>query len=710
MAIITKIRERTVLVLGIVGLALLAFILGDLFSSNASLFGPDERLAGTVDGEPVSLAEFSTRVDRKNQEYEAKSGSRLPVSQMGFVRNQVWDNVVAELAYKFDEMGIQVTDDEIRDMVQGNNVHPDMVALFTNPETQEFDRQILFSFLQSPDRYPEQVRNLFAIIESGLRAKRRKEKYLGMLHHTTFVNTLEGESRYKAKSSTAEIEYLFVPFRSIPDSAVNLTESEVEAYFEENKEKYRSDAKISLEYVQFSIVPSAEDSSVVREDLEALKAPFTNTEDDTLFTSQYSDARKGIFSFNLSELPDIFDPENLQPGQVIGPVQQGNAYKLYKYIGEEKDTVRTARASHILFSTTPDMSDEQKAEKRQKAEEILQEARSGANFAALAREHSEGPTSKKGGDLGWFKEGQMVAPFQEAVMDRTEKGVIPRLVETRFGYHIINVTGLPTRSSYIVGVISRLIEASEETRDEAYRKAGQFAVTNTMESYTAQLQKMKERGESIVSLQANDIGKDQGSINDMSDYTGVRNLINWAFKDKTAPGDVSDVTEIGDRFIVAVLVEKVPQDDVIPPFSIAREEARKDLLEERKAEQVIARLKKNTGTLQDMKALYDQARVSTQDGVALSFVSIRGIGSAPKTIGRVFGQPVGETSEPFQDQNGVVVLKVLDRQEASEVADYTQYRQQLRQERAPSILTTGLKANKAVSEITDTERYLYKYY
>lgn len=711
MAIITKIRERTVLVLGIVGLALLAFILGDLFSSNASLFAPDAPMAGEIDGEPVLLSDFSTRVERTNREMELKTGSNLPAAQMGFIRNQVWDDIVAEMTYKFEEMGIQVTDDEIRDMVQGNNVHPEIIALFTNPETRQFDRQILLSFLQNPDRYPAQVRNVFAIVESGLRDKRRESKYLGMLHKTNYVTEAEAKFRYKAKSTTADIEYVYVPFNSIPDSTVNVTEDELKAFFEENKSDYLSEAMLSMRYVQFRIDPSAADSAVVRQELEDLKVPFENTEDDTLFTSQYSDARQGIFAYNRSELPEVFTEEDLQPGKVIGPIQQGNAYRLYKFIGQEEDTVFSARASHILFSTSPDMTDEQKEEKRKKAEEVLAEARNGGNFALLASQHSEGPTKTKGGDLGWFKEGAMVEPFEEAVFGTTEEGVVPRLVETRFGYHIINVTKAKTKDKYVVGMISRLIEASEETRDEAFRKAGRFAVAKNTEEYTKVLEQAVADGEDIISIQANNIGKTQSNINDLNDFTGVRNLINWGFKDKTRPGDVSDVVQIGNRFVVAVLTEKVAVDDIVPTFSIVREEVRRDYLKQRKAEQIIAKLKENSGaSFEEMTGLYERASTLTQEGITFSFMSLRGMGAAPKTIGRTFAQEVGTSSEPYADENGVVVLKVVSRQDASEVADYTQYRNSLSQERSPSIQSTSLKSHKAVSEITGAKKYLYKYY
>ncbi|MGF1533498.1 MAG: SurA N-terminal domain-containing protein [Bernardetiaceae bacterium] len=711
MAIITKIRDRTVLVLFIVGLALAAFILGDLFSSNAALFGPGEQIAGEINGKSIPLQDFAARVERYNNELELKSGSSLPASQMGFVRNQVWDNILSEVAYKLDEMGIQVSDDEIRDMVQGNNVHPEVVALFTNPQTQEFDRQILFSFLQSPDRYPAEVRQLFAVIESGLREKRRKEKYLGMMHHTNYVSEAEAKKRYYEKTATADIDVFFVPFTAIPDSAISVTEDEIKAHFKKNESQYRSDAMVSFEYVQFRIVPSATDSAEIFEELQDLKKPFENTTDDTLFTAQYSDARQGIRSFNRSELPKVFDGQDLVPGMVLGPVLEGNNYSLYKFIGRSEDTVFSARASHILFGTNPNMSQEERDQKKSDAERILKEIKDGGDFALLAAQYGEDGTRSRGGDLGWFRGGQMVPDFEKPVFAANNVGVLPELVETQFGYHIVSVTGTKTKERFEVGIVSRVIEATEETRNEAFRKAGRFAVSKSMDDYVAQLKKSLEAGEEIISNQANKVGKDQSFINDMNDYTGVRNLINWAFKSETRPGNVSDVTEVGDRFVVAVLVEKVSEDNVVPPLSIVREEVRRDLLKDKKAEIILAKINEKSGaSFEELQKLYERASVISQEGVTPSFVSLRTVGAAPEIIGRTFAQEVGTNSAPFRDENGIAILRVIKREEPSEVADHQQYKTVIAQERAQSILTTGLKANKAVTEITNAKKFLHKFY
>ncbi|MEM6298213.1 MAG: peptidylprolyl isomerase [Bacteroidota bacterium] len=596
MAIITKIRERTVLVLGIVGLALLAFLIGDIFNSNSSLFAPDQRLAGIADGSDVPLDEFGARVETLSREYELKSGTgaSLPPQQMRFVRNQVWQDMVGENAYGYGDMGIQVTDDEVRDMVQGNNVHPDIVQLFTNPQTGQFDIQILSSFLQSPDRFPPQFKQLYEVMESSMRPKRQQNKYLGMLANTNYVTQAEAKNRYLEKTASAELEFLFVPYFGIPDSTVTVDESELQAYYDAHKEEYRQSAMLSLEYVQFSANPSAADSAAAREDLEELKEAFAKTEDDTIFTAQYSDARQGIFSYNPSELPDFFEEDEKQPGTVVGPQQRGDAYLLYKYIGKTEDTVFSMKASHILLKTEG-LDAVGKAEKKAKAQEVLALARqSGQDFAALARQYSEGPTQSRGGDLGWFTEGQMVSSFEEAAMSMNEPGIVPSIVESQFGYHIINVTEPKTKDKTLVAMISRVIEASDETREGAYQKAGRFAVSKSLEDFVAQVTRHNEqlkKGEQPISkLQANNIQKEQGNINDMGDYLGVRRVINWGFKDETLAGDVSEVFEVGDRFIVAILREKVPMDNLIPPFSIVREQVKRDVIKEKKGKMIIAEL------------------------------------------------------------------------------------------------------------------------
>ncbi|MEJ0029433.1 MAG: peptidylprolyl isomerase [Bacteroidota bacterium] len=159
---------------------------------------------------------------------------------------------------------------------------------------------------------------------------------------------------------------------------------------------------------------------------------------------------------------------------VLGPFIDNASYKVVKVSNIGTDTAYQMKASHILITWTANTTRSKKVAK-EKADKILADLKKGASFPAKALEFSEDPGSKsRGGDLGWFGPRRMVAEFEKAVKATTKNGLIDHLVETSYGYHIINVTGKDNKF-YTISTIERSIDASQETQDEAYRAADMFA-------------------------------------------------------------------------------------------------------------------------------------------------------------------------------------------------------------------------------------------
>jgi peptidyl-prolyl cis-trans isomerase D len=271
----------------------------------------------------------------------------------------------------------------------------------------------------------------------------------------------------------------------------------------------------------------------------------------------------------------------------------------------------------------------------------------------MAAQNGQDGTAATGGDLGYFSEGAMVPPFEKAVFGATSAGVLPNLVETDFGYHIVKVTAPKTSRNYQIATINRGVSSSDATRDEAFRKADELAGT------AKSLEELRQRvaqDKSLVKNEARNIRVSDRAVNNMA---SARELVRWAFNDKTDVGDVSPVFEIGDQFVVAALVSKA--DKGYAKVADIREELTAAVRNEEKANQIIQKLSKLQGPLEQMASQYgSQATVRTANGVTLGSNSIEGLGFDPVAIGKVFGLKPGARTKPFEAQTGVVVAELLN--------------------------------------------------
>ncbi|NJM26300.1 MAG: hypothetical protein HC859_13230 [Bacteroidia bacterium] len=277
----------------------------------------------------------------------------------------------------------------------------------------------------------------------------------------------------------AEVRYLYVPYYHVKDSAVTVSESDYQEYYNENKERFKSEHVRDLNYVSFTVVPSADDSLAVREILEQLKPGLEKSENDSTFAEVNSTNDNPYARYFPSELPPYISNEELQQGKIIGPFLDGGTYKLVKISRIGKDTVYNARASHILITWTDDpdsaVLEANKKAAKERARKLLQELKAGsANFAEKAREINTDASAQKGGDLGWFTSGMMVKTFNDAVFGATRTGLLNDVVETQFGYHIIDITNVKDNTAYWVVTLAEEIAPSDETINATRRQAELF--------------------------------------------------------------------------------------------------------------------------------------------------------------------------------------------------------------------------------------------
>lgn len=702
MALINTLREKAGKVLVIaVGLAIVSFILADLMGPNSMIFGGNNNQVGEIAGEKITYEDFQRRIEDMKNNYMLNTGRNPSEAEMISIRQQAWELLIVDIAFEeeYEKLGIVVSDEEKIDMVQGNNIHPDLVRAFTNPETGEFDKGEILNFLRNFSLLPPQNQYQWTQMEQNIYQARKRLKYDNLFLTSNYVTDAEAIQQYKAENNTADVEYLYVPFYSVSDSSVTVSDKELQKYLDDNKALYQVEESRSLSYVAISIAPSAADTAYYRDELERLANEFRSIDTDSSFARLNSDFGQPYRTYRPEQLPEVLNEQyqDLEEGQVVGPLLEDGAYALYKVSRIIEDTIPSARARHILFKAD-EGDDQARREARQKAQEVLRELQQGADFAELARTRSEDGSSANGGDLGWFTEGRMVEPFENAVFGANSAGLINRVIETQFGYHVIDVTAPKTNAAFKIAAIHREISASNETRDAAFRRADYFAGVSSNEKQFHE----NAKEESLVVMEANNIDASARRIGSLTD---AREIVRWLFND-ASKGKVSEVFELEEAYVVAVMTNKV--DKGTAPLESVRDEITVKVKNEKKGNIIINKLQGLSGSLNEIATAYgDDAHVYTTSDLKLNSNSLPNVGFAPKVVGTAFGLEAGQTSKPVLAENGVVIIKTNAITEAPEIQDYTAYKNRLKQTADNRASYEISSAIKKFANIKDTR---YKFY
>ena len=706
MSLIGKIREKTGLIVGAVAIGLILFLVGgDLLGPSSQILGGPDKDVGEIAGETVSIEEYQQAINEMKLNYSLNTGRNPSEEEMNSIRQQAWSMLVAQKAFEeeYEELGIEVPRREMVDMVQGNNINPSVRQSFTNPQTGEFDRNQVVAFLQQFDQLPQQQQVSWQLFEKGLGDARERLKFENLLIDGNFVTTQEAKQRYQEENTVAEVQYLYVPSVSVSDSAVQVTDQQLETYLQDHADEYQVEAGRTIEYVKFPIIPSEQDRVEFREELGELREAFVETTNDSTYATNNTDAvsEPAYRTYYADELPEALagNPDNLAEGSVIGPIQTDNedVYRLYKISEIAEDTVSRAEARHILFKT----EDKDKAEVRKQARDVLQQLKEGADFATLAQQYSEDPGSgQQGGNLGWFSENQMVGPFDEAVFSAQETGLVNKLVETDFGYHIIDVQSLPSNRQYTIATIERELYPSDVTRDEAFRQADLF------DSEISNLDEFRQRAQqdSLAIETEERINANAQSIQGLEGT--ARPIVRWAFTDADV-GNVSEVYELENAYVVAALTGKTEKGTAA--LDQVRDEVTAKVKSKLKSEQIAQKLQGMSGNLDEIAQAYGQdANVYSTSDLKLSANNLPNVGTAPQAIGVAFGLKEGERSKPVIIDNGVVMIELQALTAAPEIADYATYKDQIKQQNNERVVSQSIA--EAIEENANIEDERYKFY
>lgn len=659
MATLQTIRTRAGLLVAIViGISLAAFVLGDMFQSGSSLFQGNRLKVGEINGETVQYPEFQNKVERLGDIYRMNTQSnQLDEQTWVQVREQTWQNIVRDqiMSDVYKKLGIDVSSEELFDMLQGTNLHPIIQQLFRNQNTGQVDRGAVVQFLRNLETgvAPEQ-RQYWLYIEDQIVDERIQSKYNNLVSKGLYITGLEAEKSMEARKRQVNFNYIMLSNNSVADSSVAVTEKELKAYYEKNKENYRQEKLRNIEYITFPVTPSKNDFEQAESWINDIVSEFASATDNVAFVNSNSDQGFDDTWYKQDELPqDIAEWVFIGGAEVnalFGPFFENNAYKLAK-LHASAMMPDSVQARHILLSVG---TQEELASKQTLADSLKAAIEGGSNFGELAREFSTDQGSAiQGGDLGWFNRGQMVKPFEDAAFNNKVNQVT--IVPTQFGIHLVQTTARGKEINQVqVAYLVRNVTPSTQTYQNTYARASEFAGKNfTKESFDA-------------SATEQNLTKQTASVKDndrqIAGLENSRPLIRAAYETKVGnlieDQQGSTIFDLGDNFVIATLSSAT--DEGISDFKTVRERVELAVLNEKKNQFLVEKAKSALVGKSDLNVIASELGVTVRNAANINFnsVQIPGAGMEPKVIGTVSNLSPNQISQPVAGNNGVFVVEV----------------------------------------------------
>jgi peptidylprolyl isomerase/peptidyl-prolyl cis-trans isomerase D len=706
MAVLNKIRQRSVFLIIIIALALFSFVLADVIRNGGMSSQKSQNVIASVNGEEIDREDFARQVEA----VQRNMGANATTAQ---VVNQVWDMKLREVILKeeFEKLGIKVGEAQVKDLLRlqlANNPNfLNEAGLFDNNKLQEYVANLKAT---SPEAYQQWVDYENSIAESA-----RENIYYNLIRAGVGATLLEGEQAYHMENDNINLEYVQIPFSSIPDAEVKVSKDEINAYVKKHPKRFQVEKGRDIQFVYFSEEASAEDESESKEAVEAvLKSKvqfnsetnsndsisgFKNATDIKSFVNQNSDVQYQDRFFFKDEIRGDFADQifNLPEGEIYGPYKEGGYWKVSKMI-ETRKMADSAKASHIMISwkglATAGEITRTKEEAKSLADSIEKVVRKDkSKFVELVAQFSSDQASAaQGGDLGYFRPGMMITDFNDFVFNNKPGDI--GVVESEYGYHVISIEEKTNEELAVkVATIARKIEASEKSINDLYTEVTkfEFAVKDKAFEEVAKSENYEVR-----------TVKDMKVLDENIPGVGPeRRIVQWTFEEGVKAGDIKRF-EIPGGYIVAQLtaVKKAgltsteEASAVVTPI----------LLKDKKAELIN---KKITGTTLAEIAKNQNSSVQTASAVNLKNPTLAGAGNEPGVVGAAFSLKAGEVSKPITGDKGVYVVKLISVNKAPKMESYRGFANQKTAQSRQAVVSSVFEALKGDAEIEDNRAKFY---
>ncbi|WP_139956291.1 peptidylprolyl isomerase [Flavicella sediminum] len=698
MAILSKIRERSMFLIVIIGLALFAFVASpkdilDFFNSSKV------NSVGEINGETISRKDFGTRVEA----YKSNVGNG--VSDMQAV-NAVWNSVLSEKIYQeqLKNAGIVVGEKDVWDAIveipsiKNAEIFKNEIGLFDEDKFKEY----LANLKENSKGQANSAWTNWLNTEKNVKANVEQSAYTQLVKLGVGASLKDGERNHFENGTKLSGSFVYVPYSSIEDADATVSSSEIDAYVKSHAAEFKVDATRDIKYVKFDIVASEEDEKDIQDELKLEIAPFTAAKDGVAYIAESGTdiPVDGNYLFK-NNLPTVVADEIFaaKEGVVVGPYKFQNHYRLSK-VEEFIKMPDSVQASHILISYVGSRSADPtitrtEAEAQKLADSILKVVkRKKSKFASLAKEFSSDKSnSEKGGELDWFTYSRMVPEFRDYTF-LNKKGDIG-VVKTDFGLHVIHITNQKNIQNAVkLSTLARKIEASEATENTIFENAESLAYKlssgETLDellkelNYTARpLVGIKELEENVSGLGKN------------------RSIVRWTFDNERSINDVKRF-DLDNGYAVVVLTNK--SEKGLSSSSKASAKVKPILMNQKKAKLIAEKMK---GA--DLEAIAKSAEVAVKSfsNVTLGAPTISGVGIEPGVVGAMYAVAENKVITNVSGVKGVFAFVVKSKEKPATLPSYEGAKNSLATDNKNKVNGQIFNALKDLVEVDDQRGNMY---
>ncbi len=713
MAILNKIRSKSIFLIIIIALALFAFIFSSILDSGGFNADKQNRVA-SINGVNLDREDFATKVEAQTRRAGANSSTTKAV-------NAVWEQEVNRvlLEEQYEELGIQVGKDRTQELLKQalqNDVRfQDGDGFFSEAKMQEFIATLKDS--QNPGDYQS-----WLVFEESLRNQEKQEIYYNLVRAGVGATLKDGEVAYKLDNNTVDIQYVQMLYTSVPDEEAPVSKDEIQDYVNEHKDEFQTEETRSIRFVKFVEEASLEDENALKAELSKLRNEYTARNGATGVTETFAgfDKTEEIEEFLIdnSDVPFVdrwFFKKDLPStnadtlfalgkGGVYGPYKDGRYMNLSRVVDVRKmpDSVKT---SHILIDfqgavtntargPIPSSATRSKEDAKKLADSLLSVLKRNKNkFEDLAKEFSSDKSnSDNGGDLDYQNPNLFAAGYRDFIVDN-RAGTIG-VAETDFGYHVINIVDQKNVQDVIkVATVVKEIVPSDKTISNIYNTTQKFELAAADGDFQAVA---TENGYAVRPVQ-----RIRAMDETLPGEGAQRSVIQWAFEEDTKVGNIKRFpTNSG--YIVAQVTRRTPagtervEDVSLQVTPIIRNMKKAEIIKNKISGSTLSEIAQSQGET-----------VKTAGAVSMNAPTIAGAGNEPKVVGAAFGLKEGEVSSPIEGSRGVYVIEVVKISEAPGLDNYAAFAGQQAQKSRAAVSTKVLNALKEAADIEDNRATFY---
>lgn len=676
MAVIGTIRKQSGLLIIIIGVALAAFVLGDFLKPGS---GREAVNLGEVLGEEIPYSQFDAKYEQNLEAQKRNQNKETLTSEETFrLKQQTWDQVVEQIVLQneYNKLGLTVSAEELFDQIQGDQPHAYILQYFKDPQTNEYDPELVRNYIKQLDQMDANSRNQWDVFVEAIKEDRIRSKYKSLISQAYFMPDTFMYYDFNDKKATAKIRLVGARYNTIEDSLVTVTDQDFQKYYNDYKQNYEQEASRDIEYVIFDVKPSSRDRKSIREDVFSVFEAFKTTENVQMFVNAESDNRYDSTFFKQGELPVRIDSLmfNSPVGTFYDPYIEDNAWHMAKLV-DVQFRPDSMKATHILVGYAGAMMAGEeltrtKDQAKNLADSLLNVVKTGGDINVLAKDFSTDPSAEENnGDLGWFADGSMVYPFNQVVL--TNDVGAYTIAESMFGYHVIKVTGKQDAVKKVrVAMVDVGISPSQETFQDVFTKASEFQGRATdIDSFDTLATSMGLNKRSAPNLLA--MGNRIAGL----DYP--RSVIQWTFIEGIGVGSVSPVFTMDDKYVVAI-VTKVTEKG-IPTLEEIKDVLEPLIVKDLKGDVMVEKMKEAAGQSTDIYQIAANlnSKVDTVENLTFNMRNIAGYGNESNILGSVFTMEPNVLSAPIKGNNAAfyVIVDEIDRPKEGE--DYKIYERQL---------------------------------